>query len=248
MTQKEQLTKEDLVADILGSVPEEVAIEADLPSRSLFYTLDDPSRPVEIRPMTFEDERGLASMGANKSMKALDYLISRCTSNISPSQLLEMDKMYILIKIREISYGESFNADVKCSHCQDAQSISIDISKLQVNKIPEDFKDPREIHLPVCDKKALVRFPRSSEMEHISTPEKVTSNLWRFVKSINGCGDKKVISDVLKKLPLRDMHSILSGINQSEYGVQTKFAYLCDACGGKTQMEVPFNETFFTMS
>tara|TARA_R110002051_G_scaffold40372_3_gene84075 strand:+ start:1110 stop:1856 length:747 start_codon:yes stop_codon:yes gene_type:complete len=248
MTQKEQLTKEDLVADILGSVPEEVVTEAELPSRCLFYTLDDPSRPVEIRPMTFEDERGLASMGAGQSAKALDYLISRCTSNINPSQLLEMDKMYILIKIREISYGEAFNADITCPNCKGSQSITIDISKLQVNKIPEDLKDPREIHLPVCDKKAVVRFSRSKDLQYISSPEKLADNLWRFVNSIDGCTDSKVISDVLKKLPLRDMHSILEGLNQNKYGVQTKFIYVCEGCDTETQTEVPFNETFFTMS
>tara|TARA_R110000824_G_scaffold62437_5_gene165376 strand:- start:2024 stop:2770 length:747 start_codon:yes stop_codon:yes gene_type:complete len=248
MTQKEQLTKEDLVADILGSVPEEVEVEVELPSRCLFYTLDDPSKSVTIRPMTFEDERGLASMGANQTGKSLDYLISRCTSNINVNHLLDMDKMFILMKIREISYGESFNADIECPKCKESQSISLDISKLQVNKVPEDFKDPREVHLPVCNKKAVVRFPRSADTQYVSTPDGLAINMWRFVESINDCTDKKVISDVLQKLPLRDMHSILEGLNQTDYGVQTKFLYLCEGCNSKTQMEVPFNETFFTMS
>ena len=98
MTQKEQLSCDDIVSDILSEVPEEVSVEANFPSRCLFYNLKDPSSPVMIRPMTFEDERGLASLQRGDPSKALDYLISRCVSNINLSQLLEMDKMYILVK------------------------------------------------------------------------------------------------------------------------------------------------------
>ena len=73
--------------------------------------------------------------------------------------------------------------------------------------------------------------------------------MWRFVEHINECSDKKVISDVIGKLPLRDIHALLEGIGQSQYGIDTKFLYKCDTigCGCETKMEVPFDESFFTM-
>ena len=249
MTQKEQLSHEDIVSDILGSVPEEVAVKADFPSRGLFYTPYDPSKPVEIRPMTFEDERGLSSVKDTRGLKALEYLVGKCLINLNPDQLLEMDKLYILMKIREISYGSDFRVNITCPECQDVQLISIDIAKLNIDKVPEDLTDPREIFLPVCKKKASVLFPRASDYDYLVNVEVAASNMWRFVEHINECSDKKVISDVIGKLPLRDIHALLEGIGQSQYGIDTKFLYKCDTigCGCETKMEVPFDESFFTM-
>ena len=250
MAEEKQLSHEDIVADILKSVPEEVAVKADFPSRGLFYELDDPSRPVEIKPLTFEDERNLASMKDTKGLKSLNYLISKCLNNMGSNQLLEMDKMYILMKIREISYGEDFKANIKCPGCGDTQPISINISKLQIKRVPEDLTNPREIDLPVCGKTASVVFPRSSDSEYFTNLDVASKNIWRFVKSIGECENRKVISDVIDKLPLRDIHALLEGISQSKYGIETKFIYRCDVagCETETKMEVPFDETFFTMN
>lgn len=248
MTQKEQLSYDNIVSDILSEVPEEVSVEADFPSRGLFYELIDPSKPVIIRPMTFEDERSLASLKEGNPSKALDLLLSQCVSNLHVSQFLEMDKLYALVKIREISYGSSFDANITCPSCYEEAPISIDISKLNVNKVPEDFKDPREVHLPVCNKKAIVRFPRSSESHYLSNINNIEVHIWRFVLSIDGNTDNKVISDVIQKLPLRDMHVILNSLLEKSYGVNTRFLYVCTSCKRENEMEVPFNETFFTMS
>ena len=245
MTQKQKLSHEDIVADILESVPEEVAIKAKFPSKGLFYRPDNPSRPIEIRPMTFEDERGLASLKDTKGVKSLDYLIAKCLVNVSPSQILEMDKLYILMKIREISYGSDFKAEISCPDCGDSQFISIDISKLRIREVPEDLTDPREVHLPVCNKKASVIFPRAGDSSYLVNVEIAAANMWRFIEHINGCKDKKVISDVVDKLPLKDIHTLLDGIGQSQYGIDTNFLYKC-GCGCETEMEVPFDESFFT--
>ena len=248
MTQKEQESYDSIVSDILKEVPEGEFVEAEFPSRGLFYELDDPSKPVTIRPMTFEDERGLASLQEGNPTKTLDYLMSRCVGNMHSSQFLEMDKLYVLVKVRELSYGDSFDVDVECPNCYKKEPISIDISKLHIDRLPEDFKDPREVHLPVCNKKAVIRFPRSSEADYLTNVDTIESNLWRFIISIDGHTNKKIISDVTKKLPLRDMHTILGGMLEKSYGIDTRFLYVCNSCKKETQMEVPFDETFFTMS
>jgi len=248
MTQKQTLSHEEIVADILGCVPDDIAVDADFPSRGLFYTPQDPSRPIQIRPMTFEDERGIASIKDARGNKAIDYIISRCLLNVSPGQILEMDKIYILIKIREISYGSDFKADITCPECGDTQPISIDISKLAHLKVPEDLTNPREVYLPVCEKHARVIFPKAEDHKYLNNVEVAAANMYRFIESIDGHTNKEIISAVVKKLKLKDIHTLLNGIGMPEYGVDTQFLYKCESlgCGCETKLEVPFDESFFT--
>lgn len=105
----------DIVDDILAGVPVSTDVEVNLPSENRIYRLLDESKPITIRPMTFEDEKSL--INGEDDEDSVNLLLSRCVSNINVNDLITIDKFYLLMKLREISYGDDYNVLLMCSHC-----------------------------------------------------------------------------------------------------------------------------------
>ena len=155
--------------------------------------------------------------------------------------------MLLLLKIREISYGETYPAKVSCPKCESESEINIDLSKLIIKYIPEDLADPREITLPKLKKKVKVRFPRVADEQFLNTQEQIYNNIWRFVTELDGTSDPVFISKAIPRMHIRDIKFILSHIMRGDLGLDPKFILQCGACGGESEMSVPINENFFSV-
>jgi len=241
----ENLTQE-AVESILENLPTELETEVNLPSRCRFYTLPDPASPVSVRPMTFEDEKAIATIKKSDRMDPINYLLSKCVNNINISELLLMDKLFLLYKLREVSYGTSYKVTMTCPKCGSESEVNIDISKLLINEVPDDLTDPRTVHLPVIKKDAIVRFPRLSEEKYLNILDSKKVQLWRFIEDIAGHKDKKVISKVLEKLPLKDMHILIAQLTLPEYGLDSKINYVCGDCEAESVIDLPIGDNFFS--
>ena len=157
-----------------------------------------------------------------------------------------MDKLCLLYKIREVSYGTEYKSHITCPKCGSESEVNIDISKLLLNEIPDDLTDPRTVHLPTIKKDATIRFPRLREEKYLNFLENKNLQFWRFVEDIDGNRDKKVISKVLEKLPISDMHAIIAGLTLPDYGLDSKINYVCGDCEGESVVDIPIGENFFS--
>ena len=235
----------DAVDKILENLPSELEEIIELPSRAKFYILKEPTEGVKIRPMNFSDEKAIVQ-ASNKD--SINILLSRCVSNVEVNQLLQFDKLYLLMKIREISFGSNYSVNTVCESCNGKNEVTYDIASFRIKQIPEDLEDPREVVLEMIGKTAQVRFPRVQDEAHILNNEKVMDNLWRFVSSIDGNENKAVISKVIQKLPSKDVHILMNEIFGSDYGLDTKGQLKCDLCGHVQISELPIGTDFFTLS
>ena len=252
MTQKKtKLSHDEQVASILEFVPQDVETIVELPSKNKFYELEDPTKPVTVRPMTFEDEKLLAGLKKTTGLESLNLILDRCVTNVSVGQLLQMDKLFLLIKIREISYGADYTPIITCPDCKSVAQYSIHLTEdLSVTYIGDDVTNPRLVELPVIKKVFEVVSPRTVDESYILDLAEVDTNLWRFVNKIEDCEDKAVIAEVIKKLPIQDMHMLLEAINLPTYGLDPRFLYECkeDGCEYTGLMRLPLGLDFFTMS
>jgi hypothetical protein len=239
-------TTQEEVDAILENLPTEVETQVSLPSRCKFYSLPDPASPVSVRPMTFEDEKAIATLKRSDRTDPINYLLSRCVINLNINELLTMDKLCLLYKIREVSYGPEYKVQISCPKCASDSEVKIDISKLLVNEVTDDVKDPRTVNLPTIKKDIVIRFPRLKDEKYLNFLEKKSDQFWRFVDSIDGNRDKKVISKVIERLPLRDIHIILDKLLLPEYGLDSKINYICGDCEGETVVDIPIGENFFS--
>jgi|TARA_R100001530_G_scaffold127023_1_gene96121 hypothetical protein len=235
----------EAVDNILENLPSELEEVIDLPSRSKFYSLKDPAEGIKIRPMNFSDEKAIVQAATKDS---INILLTRCVSNIDVTQLLQFDKLYLLMKIREVSFGSNYSVNLICDACNNKNVVTYDIGSFRIKLIPEDLEDPRDLFLEAIGKTAKVRFPRVQDEVYITNSAKVMDNLWRFVVSIDGHDNKAVISKVIQKLPSKDVHLLMNDIFGSDYGLDTKGQVKCDSCGHIQISELPIGTDFFTLS
>jgi len=236
-----------VIKELLANAPLQEEVTVDLPSKNKFYKLLEPSSPITVRPMNFEDEKSLVS-NKNANADVLNILLGRCVSNVDIGSILLFDKLYLLMKLRQISYGEDYQASISCSQCRRENSVKFDLSQLQINYVEEDATDPAEVTLPVINKKVKLRFPRISDEQYFNNLEGLTANLWRFVEEVGGHSKKTVISGVIKKLPLKDMHLLINTLQGKEYGIDTQVRFACNYCSHHEKMELPITADFFTIN
>jgi len=237
--------KEKIVEEILKDLPVDSSIEVDLPSENKVYTLEDPAAPITLRPMTFEDEKQIVN--AKKEQDPVNIILQRCSTNINISDLLSIDKLYLIMKLREISYGDDYNTLLICSFCKEEIPTTVKLSELNVNPVPDDFVDPIEVTLPSINKTCKVTLPRVRDEKLLTDVGKTLDEIWRFVVEIDGQTDKSIIAAVLDKLPIRDMKTILNSM-KTEFGVDTKIKFGCNNCKEVSVVDLPIDANFFDVS
>ena len=243
--QVKNLSEQQLVDSILEHMPSNDEVAVELPSKNKFYNLKEASKPISLRPMTFEDEKAMVST-KNMGKDILNMVLSRCISNINVNDLLQMDKLHLIMKLRELSYGDEYNAVISCPSCKKDSEVTFTLSNMPVNFLEDDATDPMVFDLPVLKKQVKARFPRVSDEHYFTTAEFAIQNLWRFVEEIDGCRSKTVISKVVPQLPLKDAHRLLDHLSGTKYGVDTQVKFFCAYCSHTENMELPIGTDFFT--
>jgi hypothetical protein len=240
-----KMSEQSIIDSILKNMPTSDEVEVLLPSKNKFYSLIDPSKPITLRPMTFEDERAMMS-NKNVNIDVLNTLLSRCVSNIQIGSLLQIDKLFLVMKLRELSYGDDYNASINCNGCKKDNSVVFTLSNLPITYLEDDATDPILVKLPVLDKEVKIKMPRIQDEEYFSNADYTIKNLWRFVEEIDGHSEKSVISKIIPQLPLKDAHVLLESLSGQKYGVETKVRFVCNYCSHNEVMELPITPDFFT--
>ena len=234
------------VDSILEHLPVETAVKVDLPSRGQFY--GDGGGVVSVKPLTFEDEKALVSIKDSKKINPLSTILSRCVEGVDTNALVYMDKMFLIMKIRELSYGEEYQASVICPKCTESNPLSFKLSELEVKYVPEDLKEPMSVLLPKIKKDVEFRLPRVSDESYIIDPEIMMDNIWRFIVSIDGNKNPTVIAQVIRKLPSADLHTMIKAFTANDYGIETKAKFKCFNCKEVSLVDIPISENFFSVN
>tara|TARA_R110002051_G_scaffold308961_1_gene381279 strand:+ start:92 stop:850 length:759 start_codon:yes stop_codon:yes gene_type:complete len=235
------------VDSILSSLPTETETAVTLPSKGKFYGDACPDGIVKIRPLKFEDEKALLSV-KDKNADPVGLILGRCVEGVSPQSLVMMDKFFLVMKIREISYGDEYLVESQCGQCGVKNPLQFILSQLEVKYIPEDFTDPQEVDLPGLGKKAKVRLPRVHDESYMAHASIMMDNLWRWVVEIDGNSKSTVISKVIPHLPSSDIHTIVKKLTSSDYGIETKARFTCDSCAAVNDISIPITENFFSVN
>jgi hypothetical protein len=236
--------KEDILAKLLENVPSETEQIINLPSENRFY---NNVSQVSLKPMTFEHEKNVVA-NIKKDIDPINVLLGDCVKGINIGDLLIFDKVYLLMKLRQISYGEEYKFKVECPKCSKESEIILPLSEMLVNNLPEEFTDPREITLPVTKKKVKIRFPRVRDEIYLATADKLTDNLYRFVESVENVKDILIINKFIKKLPLKDIKILINELNRPDLGLDPRFIFGCTFCGKETELSIPITANFFSVT
>ena len=237
--------REDALNDLFSESADDTMVITEIPSKGKFYS---DFKGIEVQPLTFVDEQKILN-AKDANLDIVSKLLEKTIDGVVVDELLSMDKMYLLMKVREVSYGDLYDFKVTCPACSTEINTSLKLSEhLNMTQVPDDLEDPRKVTLPKLKVEAEVRFPRSREEILLSDTDEIHKNMYRFVVSIKGNRDPVFISKALKRMHIQDIKKIVSEISKSEYGVNPRFIFQCPECSHEETMAIPMDVSFFSVS
>lgn len=249
---------------------ERVAMQTtyQIPGFSLYKNLGmNIERDFVLRPMTtMEEKLRLSSPGFG----TIAQIIKACLKSnvdLDINQLKVFDVQYLMYKLRTVTYGEDYRFSLVCPHCGGTLDVTVDLDKLNVNVVPDDFKEPFEIGpLPISKDTIQCRLFSVKDYLDILTESKAKLEKFPEMKDdpsflIDLCKrvvtvNNKVLApfqleDYLKKMHARDYQYFDSKYTQlaNSFGLDVNSMETeCTHCNKKLKYSLPVTYEFFRPS
>lgn len=236
--------------------------EIELPSKGRFY--DDINGPangiISIRPMTGEEEQILATPRFVKKGQAINMIFQRCLKEqFKVDQLLTIDRTYMLIYLRGISYSPNYDVEVKCPECERKFGTTIDLNSMYVTSCPDDYGPDMHDVLPHTKLSFSYRLSTGRDEQDItdhkdrrikafgdtSPDDSLIYRTATLLDNIDGLTNKSELQILLKNLPIDDVAYIRNCINEPPFGVDTNVEIICPSCLQDFEVDLPLEANFF---
>jgi hypothetical protein len=261
-----QLVTNDSVKELLKRVQPFVDLNFDeiiLPSAGKFYDgTDGPTDGVlHVRPMTGKEEQILATPRWVKGGKAMDMIFESCLQeDYDPVNFLSIDRTYLLIFLRGISYTPEYEVEIKCPDCSTKYSSVIHLNELPVDECQDTF-GPEKLDdtLPTTGFSFGYRLSTGFDENEVSkhrerkakwfgdrtTDDTLLFRMASLIEYIEDITGRKDIQTVLEKLPVSDVNYIRNVVNEPPFGVDTKIPQVCVSCMSEFDIDLPLEANFF---
>lgn len=242
--------------------------EVQLPSLG-YLNPEIPEGKIIQRCMMVTDQKFLASSNLSPEETTRE-LLRRTTeqpANIDISKLTTADTLFLLFKLRILSYGDTYKYRARCPECGSKFEVTINLSELLVNTLPENYEDKLKVELPVAGDTVYTRFLTSRDLTEIQkevdrrrrrNPEDDSEFILRLaagirkieLKSPNANGMSVLehpvdIQRYLESLTDLDATAIRATTDSVAYGIQPTIEYKCPNCRDYIDLSVSFGAGFF---
>lgn len=226
-------------------------------------------RTAELWPLTGREEEVLAAGGQDGGARAVTDILSRCVrciGDIRPvteavaRRLLVADRQYLLLKLREITFGNQVQATIHCPWPDCRQRVDIDFSiqdipvKESTDKRPwYTLQLPGETQLPdgrgTPGREIVFRLPCGADQEIVSPllavneAEALTLLLRRCVQGIDG--QEPPPDDLIEGLTPQDRMEIERRMAAVAPQVELTLGAGCPECGRDFALPFDLQDFFF---
>jgi hypothetical protein len=260
----------DVVKELLAGIKEftENFDEITLPSLGKFYNGNDgpADGKLRVRPMTGNEEKILATPRFVKKGQAVNMIFKNCMAEkFDPDNLLTIDRTYLLIYLRGISYTPDYEVEIKCAECSNKFQTTINLDTLYMDYCPDEFSEEALIDtLPATgfrfkyrlskgrDETAIQehrdrRVKQWGDAAHDDTLLYRASILVEWIESPSGqvLSGQAPIQTVLENLPIKDVAYIRNLLTEPPFGVDTKVTLVCPLCNNDFSADLPLEANFF---
>ncbi len=264
------LTSSDIVKEFVTELKgmTENFDKIELPSLGKFYNgQDGPANGVlHIRPMTGNEEKILATPRFVKKGQAVNMIFKNCLmEKFDPDELLTIDRTYLLIYLRGISYTPDYEVEIKCQECSSKFQTTINLDTLYLDHCPDDFTEDALIDtLPATGFRFKYRLSKGKDetliQEHRDRRVKTfgdnahddtllyrASLLVEWIESPSGAmlTGQGPIQTILENLPIKDVAYIRNLLTDPPFGVDTKVTIGCPFCNHDFTTDLPLEANFF---
>ena len=245
-----------------------------LPSGGLLYEPGNPLRgvkQVEVKAVTAAEEDIVINDSFIQQGIVFDKLIDAIliTPDISAKDMMDCDKMAILISARKTGYGDLVNFGLTCSVCASHYETEVSLSSiLEKNENKEyqlssdedcnylessntfSFNLPStglEVNMKLlgpAERQALV--DAKEQKERLNLPFNETLEFLRMVLvSVQGVVDRTSINKLCEVLPAQDARKIKEIHSRNIPKIDTMQKVTCPHCDHEEEKEVPFSLGWF---
>ncbi|MFW5794561.1 MAG: hypothetical protein ACOCV1_03650 [Bacillota bacterium] len=256
--EKKGLTAKEIIEKLKAKNKYE---EVLLPSRNLLYEEIglQPDKPIHIRPMTIEEEKVLSTPRLVKSGQYIDRIFESCIYEDIPTQkLLSVDRIFILIYLRGISYGPEYEVQIKCPNCSSSFMEEISLNALNVEHAPDDFTGVFHVVLPNSKLNLWYRASRGEDERNLEKYMQVMNKNFKtdssdalikrhamFINKIEDIVNKIEIEDIIRNLGVIDSNYLRSCMEDIGFGIDLDIGFTCERCFHEWDQGLPVDANFF---
>jgi hypothetical protein len=210
----------------------------------------------EIKEMTGVEEEILAAKNMTVPKK-FHRILSNCITYIGPykgdeidrilPELTQGDRLFLLFAIRRVTLGNEMPFITKCSECNKESQLTIDLSELEIKKMPDPMVRTYDVVLPKSKKQVRMKVLNGRGEDAISRAVQsgvdIISNA--ILARIDAIDGQPPSISVLKSLGLADRNFLKSAWETREGGVDTGVEITCSYCGSEYETDVNIGDSGF---
>ena len=213
------------------------------------YTLPS-GRACVLREMTGAEEELLTNARLMKSGDALNLVMRNClvslddTTEVTLTQVLDLlagDRLFLLVKLRQISLGDELTVSLACPRCRTTTLVPVNLEDLPVTPYPPE----REYTTVLPGSGRTVRcVPLDGHMEKrlVAFPDSYQSQAMLMrIREIDGMPPTK---KTLTEMVLRDYNALYAAMLAAEGGIDTAITAACDGCGALMRTRIEGEKDF----
>lgn len=239
-----------------------------LPSEGRFYgptgVIDTPAIPdgvIEVRKTTIAEEEAMWAAGGHVAIRLSKLIRSVCKlpTGFDPKNMLITDRMFIMLVVRRLSYGQTYDVKFKCSSCGARNKAVIDIVEdLQMTDVDPDVVEPLEVELKDAGVTVGLRFRRGMDEIELAKIAKAAENRGQEISMLQETLQRQLVTsdgepflnafakkDLLQRVTSTDLATIRIAVDKSEPGVDITVHPECSRCEEVNEFAMPFSEEFF---
>ena len=272
------MSKSELFGNMPDSMPKnnvmkndfnwEVPVESiPLPSKGMIYSPESRlynTETVQIKAMTAHEEDILSSQAYIKEGTVITELIRSCVSDksINPEEMINGDRVALMIGIRVTGYGPEYKATATCSTCNSPNEITANLTNLPIKRLTispvEEGRNEFTFDLPVTKKSVHFKFLTNKDDQeraitaknkarilNSKTENNITSFLEQSIISVDGKTDRAKIKHFVQNMPAYDSRALRKFITDNEPGMDMKWNFECNSCGAHNSANLPITAEFF---
>ncbi|HUT54400.1 MAG TPA: hypothetical protein VM658_13510 [bacterium] len=196
---------------------------------------------VELREMTGAEEELLTNQRLIRTGDAVNQVLKNCVlrlgENAKPGMkeildLLSGDRLFILVKLRQISLGEEVDLELVCPNtaCREANLTSVNLEELKLTPYGKD----REFTFKLPGSNRKVKFMHldgnmEKRLASLKEPSITSAMLMRIVE-IDG---KPPTRKLMAEMSLRDRSALRQEMARVDAGIDTVVEVDCESCGAR---------------
>lgn len=177
-------------------------------------------------------------------------------SHVNWDHVLTADRFFILLKIREATYGSNYIFGWQCDRCEKRFEWELDLNDLPYKPLAESdiqkFVSGNEFDLELGDDKIVFKLPigsdekRALDARDLAPNRVATTALLGRVVAVNGETNKSALTTWAEDLDVADAMDLIDCFDEHDGGVDTDIEVQCPHCGNIMDVTLPLDEDFWT--